>query len=207
MLNLTDDLKAQASRDFEAMYQLKPKELHKIQTKFVELECKRYQKSYLNTPLISWFKETDENQKKKFRRNYMFSGLNDSQNRESLPEIFMPYLQYVNQIFEEPFNQVSINWYDDGSQYIPLHVDCEEFMGGDKSIAILTFNENDEEARDLVLKRFDDKTEIKIPLLHGSIFTLTSEMQKIYKHGIRKDDSKGRRISLSFRKFEEAKNL
>ena len=183
---------------------------------------KRYQQSFMKTPPISWFQKektldepTSDELRPTYRTSYMFSGFDDTKNQGELPEIFQPYLNCVNQMFPDcHFNQVSINWYENGEDYIPFHRDCQEFMTGNKHIAILTFNEfsntMDEIPRTLELKLsqkyktdefFQLSDKMSIELLHGSVVVLTPEIQNFYRHGIRKMKGGKKRISMSFRQF------
>jgi alkylated DNA repair dioxygenase AlkB len=205
MIYLPEELKLKANKDFDDMFNLKPEEKHVIQIKDAETYVYRFQKNFLNTPPISKFLSDDVNSKYKYRTSYMFSGFDDSKNQDPLPEIFQPYFNFVKDTFKDcDFNQISINWYENGNDYISFHKDCEEYMKGNKTILILTFNEDYENYRNMTLKPIsDDEKEIDIPLLHGSILMLTPEFQRKYKHGIRKKrDYEKRRISMSFRQFE-----
>jgi hypothetical protein len=106
----------------------------------------------------------------------------------------------------------------DGQDYIPFHKDCEIGMKGNKKICILTFNESDEEnnIRQLSFRRMYTPTlegqrvtlnsstpDTNIRAYSGSMVLFNSEVQKYYKHGVHKLNSTAKRISLSFRQFEE----
>jgi alkylated DNA repair dioxygenase AlkB len=159
---------------------------------------------------LSFLEKKDAEYKKK--SSYMFSGHDDTKNNGELPAVFQPYFDYIKSKFPDcDFNQVSINWYENGQDYIAFHRDCEVGMKGNKNICILTFNETEkeEDARNLEFK-FDTKVigkslqeNFSIPLYHGSIVILTSQIQKYYRHGIKQSPISTRRISMSFRQFEE----
>lgn len=194
--------------NFDDMFDLCPKDRHKVQLKDCDIEVHRYQKSYLNTPRIDTLLNTEPGGYK-WQSSYMFSGMDDSQNNDDLPEIFKPYLDYMNSTFTDcNFNQVSVNWYKDGNDYIAFHRDCEIGMTGNKKIGIMTFNENPDECRELIFKlsnpipegEFFEK-EVSVPLKNGSVILISTDVQKYYKHGIRKSDTTSKRISLSFRQF------
>ena len=201
---LPEKLMIKSDEDFERMFSLKPEQKHQIQLKDCQIEVPRYQQNYLNTPKISQFLSDDSACNYKYRTSYMFSGFDDSNNNEPLPAIFQPYFDFVKSYFKDcDFNQVSVNWYNDGKDYIAFHRDCEEYMKGDKNIAILTFNEKEEVPRDMVFKPDDKSVEnITIPLTHGKILLIEGETQTYYRHGIMKSENGKRRISMSFRQFE-----
>lgn len=212
--HLPCELKKMGKDNFDAMFALCPNERHTVFVRNHEVETSRYQKSYLSTPKISDLPVTLEGGKKMYAHSYMFSSEDDSNNNEDLPEIFQPYLDFVKAKFKDcNFNQVSVNWYNDGNDYIAFHKDCEHGMAGNKNICIITFNESDEdpEIRNLTFKKtartcsekpdevFRDN--IDIPLHHGSIVMLNSHTQRYYKHGIKRSNATSKRISISFRQF------
>ena len=206
--HLPEELK---KADFNHMFSYCPEERHKVVIKGGELEVPRYQRSFLGTPRISSFLNTGQRDTNyKYFASYMFSGEDDSKNNENLPEIFQPYYDYVISNFSPDFNQVSINFYKDGNDYIAFHRDCELKMKGEKQILLLTFNEADD-IRHLTFRLHKTlelpqneffKDEIDIPLEHGSMLLFGSNVQKYFKHGIKKSETKQKRISMTFRQFE-----
>ena len=208
VFQLPIQLREKSKKDFEEMFDLCPDEKHRVVIKDFELEVKRYSKSYGKTPSIVKLVNTGQVNNRKYVNSYMFSGINDANNNEDLPPVFVSYLQYVNKAFPDcDFNQISVNWYKDGNDYIAFHKDCEIGMKGNKKICILTFNESDDEEnlRQLTLKpmQIGDDRQFNIPLTHGSMVMLNSDLQKYYKHGISKSNATTKRISISFRQFED----
>lgn len=211
---LPDALKAMALENFEAMFSLRPEQKHQIQIKDYEATTHRYQRSYMNTPPIALFESRPESHKYKYRTSYMFSGLDDTKNRDELPAIFQPFYEHMKQSFADcTYNQASVNWYADGTDYIAFHRDCEEFMTGNKHIAIVTFNEVADQCRDLVFK-LDHKTpeavikqrglveRLSVPLEHGSVLVIAGDTQTYFRHGIEPVELGCKRISMSFRQFQ-----
>ena len=210
VFNLPQELYIKSKTDFAEMFSLCPENKHRVVVKDFELEVKRYSKSYGQTPGITKLINTGQVNNRKYVNSYMFSGIDDSDNNNDLPQIFQPYFRLVNETFKDcDFNQVTVNWYRDGQDYIAFHKDCEIGMRGDKKICILTFNESDEqnEIRYLSFRPMQvgnsSDPETTIPLPNGSIVMFNTEVQKYYKHGIRKSDATTKRISLSFRQFEK----
>lgn len=208
VFHLPEELRQKGKIHFEDMFSLCPVDKHRVVVKDYELEVKRYSQSYGKTPGITQLINSGQVNNRKYINSYMFSGIDDSHNNKELPKIFLPYLQYVKETFKDcDFNQVTVNWYNNGEDYIAFHKDCEIGMKGNKKICILTFTESDEEQelRKLIFRPAQSENpsleETAIPLSHGSIVMFDSIVQRYFKHGIRKSDSTTRRISLSFRQF------
>ena len=56
-----------------------------------------------------------------YGRSYNFSGVNHQ--ALDIPEIIVPYLNFVNSLGYGEFNQILINWYENGLHYIGPHSD------------------------------------------------------------------------------------
>lgn len=134
----------------------------------------------------------------------MYSGTNTSNNNDNLPEEFMPFYNYVKTI-DSRYNQVVINWYDT-NDYIEFHKDCQRKMIKDVPILILTISEDKNRLRNFEIIKYDDNpnenSKFKIPLNNGLLLKMCGNFQSEFKHGIRQDNTLGRRISVSFRSFE-----
>jgi hypothetical protein len=181
---------------FDKMYSLRP-EISKVLVgpDKDEVITERRHTSYLNTPPLVL--GTD--------KSYMFSGMDTSNNNQDLPEVFKPLLEYINENrnhldfpkFPE-YNQVVVNWYENGNEYIPFHSDCETGFADNANVAIISLGST----RIFELVR---KTPLKettsLPCEHGTIVYMCGDTQKQFRHGIRKDDCEGRRMSVSFRSF------
>lgn len=174
-----------ANSVFDEMYSLRPSEsrvLVGVDKK--ELVSNRGHASYLNTPPLN----------KDVEKSYMFSGYDTSQNNNPLPKVFEPFYEYV----KDKYNQVVINWYANGTENIPCHSDCEVGFKPNADIAIFSFGCT----RPFILKsRSDTRESIKIHLTHGSILYMCGKTQDEYRHGIHKDNTQDRRISITFRSF------
>ena len=201
--NLSDELKKYGLDNFENMFNLCPKDKHKIIIRNSEIEVCRHQQSYLKTP--GWTKELLD------KRSYMYSGFDTSKNISEIPELFKIYYDHIKKI-DNRYNQLVVNWYKDGNDYIAPHGDCDIGMVPDYEISMISLYESDSDPnkyRILTIIPKNEKTEshyekINIVLRHGTIITMGGTMQTEFKHGISKTESDCfRRISLSFRQFDE----
>ena len=179
---------------FEDMWNLHPVQKHKIIMYEKEVEVNRYSKSYLNTP-------TDLSHTK--TRSYMYSGYDTSENTNELPDVFKPYYDYMKSI-DNKYNQVIVNWYENGDDYIALHSDCTKSMIPNAKIAIISLyeNSNSEPRYMLFTPKKINETKYKIRLDNETILTMCGKCQKEFQHGINKTNHNvGKRISLSFRQM------
>jgi alkylated DNA repair dioxygenase AlkB len=179
--------------NFNEMYQLHPENRHCIVMYGQDIVSERYSKSYLKTP--SCTPELIE------KHSYMYSGLDDSHNYNDLPEIFQPFYDYMKSV-DSRYNQVVINWYDDGEDYLPYHSDCEKDMIDEYVVTTISFNDpNFDSYRSMTFIDSNNNIVKEVFLETGSIILMNHHANKIFKHGIAKSDKKniGRRISMSFR--------
>jgi hypothetical protein len=164
---------------------------------FTEVASHRWHQSYMNTP------PKDPS----IRRNYMFSGKDDTPVNQELPEIFAPYYTYMLQ--KDPrYNQVVINWYGPDN-YIPMHHDCESKMVQNHTISMININEPMESPIQSPVRTFklmalkNAKTvlykTVNIVLRDGVLITMCGDTQSQYLHGVRKGQAS--RISVSFRQY------
>lgn len=109
------------------------------------------------------------------------------------------------------YNQATINWYDNGNDYIPFHKDCEIGMTNNKPITIVSFQDKKtpfDNLRNIEFKlAYKDKvdiddfnyTNISIKCLNGTVVTFNRDTNHYFRHGVRKINSNSPRISVSFR--------
>lgn len=188
--------------DFDKLFNLHPEKRHNIimRNKNSNKEVFRWQKSYLNTPN---YDKDDEYFK---TRNYMYSGLDTSQNNEDLPELFKPFYDYVKSL-DSRYNQVIINWYDN-NDYIDFHRDCQRKIIEGVPIIIINLNEGNENSlRNFELIPFEENPEnvkpkydnVSINLKNGLMIKMCGNIQTEFRHGIRRNEKSKKRISISFR--------
>lgn len=198
---LPDILITYSKNNFQQLFALHPNERGKVILHDEEINSQRWHKSYLNTPAYSAIHH---------HKSYMYAG-KDANIDNSLPALFQPYLDEINKDeHDDKYNQVIVNWYANGNDYIAAHSDCQLFMKPNASIAILSLYENDEDYRILQFtpKRNADIDndfifqKLKIAALQGCIITMYGDTQQKFRHKIPKDIAiNTSRISITCRKF------
>lgn len=129
-------------------------------------------------------KKTVPRWQQSYGRDYWFAGLNHT----SLP-IEHPYLQrllsFVQQHSGQPYQQILVNWYMNGNEYISEHSDNESQLVSGSSIYSFSFGAT----RDFVVKSksktwFPDR--YVFSLSHDTVMIMGGNMQQYYKHGVPK---------------------
>ena len=197
---LSDALCKYGKDTFISLFNLHP-EVSNVVMFDRNIKSPRFHQTYLKTP-----KYTDKT------NSYMFCGAADCVTTENpLPILFQPFFDYFNSFESEgdKYNQVVINWYENGSHYCSPHGDYVTDMKEKANIVILTLNENDEllpcrifriKPREETLDRVYSKVDILSR--HGSIIKMEGDMQSEFRHAIPKcPDPCSRRISFTLRKF------
>lgn len=131
--------------------------------------------------------------------SYTYSG------RTMTPLPLTPLLDVMRRAVETAtgarYNSVLLNRYRDGQDSIGFHADDEPGVG--PTIASVSLGaERVFELRPN--RRGGGVRPVKIPLGHGSLLVMSGDTQRNWKHGIRKTDDIGMRISLTFRWTERA---
>ena len=185
--------------------------------KWDEELCHRWFKSYLKTP------EFD----KSTHKSYMFSGEDFSEIEKDLPNIFKPYYDHMCSL-DNRYNQVVVNYYEQGKDFIPFHRDWTTGMVDKYEISIITLNKNDDNPRTFEIIPRDDikdndykSKKISVELNNGLILTMGSrrklcfqatipsreggKFQDKFRHGIpcflQEKDSINQRFGITFRQF------
>jgi len=135
-----------------------------------------------------------------YGKDYKFSGIN----HEALP-ITDPYLQKLNEWVNNNsgllFNQLLINWYQDGNHYIGKHSDNEKQLVPNSPIYSFSFGQN----RDFrIISKDNSLKPIKINLPSNSLIIMGGEMQTHFYHEVPKralSNCPNRRINITFRLF------
>ena len=153
----------------------------------------RQYKSFLTVPGF------DPNTKK----SYMFSGSRESTTSASVPSILEPFCSYLKAI-DPAYNQLVVNYYQDGAAYIEPHSDCTAKLLPQSDIAIITVNEGETERELTITARTEGsilQSPLKIRLCNNLMFIMGGDFQKNFRHGIESDIShQDRRLSFTFRK-------
>ncbi len=200
---LSDGLIHYSSQYYQTLFDIHPSERGKIvMFNNEEFISPRWHRSYLHQPV------REPNQ----QRSYMYSGLEKFENLE-LPVPFQKFLNFLNDKGEiSKYNQVIVNWYANGKDYIAAHSDCQNGIVPDTGITIITLCEDQRFPRELNITPKKLKNEVNdnlysgvtIKLQHGCIITMHGETQNYFRHGVLKSlDNLTSRISLTFRKFHQ----
>jgi len=187
------------SSEFEVLWNLHPKEKGKVKIMKREIPTPRWQQSYL--------------------RPYWFSGM--SHPALPLPEELQVYLDLANsikcQLFPggiATFNEVLINWYEDGSMYIGPHADDErELMvgpNGETAVWSLTLQDtaSGKKPRTFRLKpKTGGKDRLDLTLSDRLVVVMGGTCQRTHKHQVPKILGKpqeyARRINITTRVFKD----
>lgn len=98
------------------------------------------------------------------------------------------------------YNNVYVNFYADGTEYIEPHSDCIDSLEKDSKILIVNLNEKISYCRSFLIKRKEEIwPQIKIPLTHGLCILLDAEKQQEYHHWVGQEPTTEGRISVTFR--------
>jgi alkylated DNA repair dioxygenase AlkB len=147
-------------------------------------------KTYQQPRLIAWY--GDEGQR------YAYSGIS----LEPLPwtKTLLNIREVVQEISNESFNSVLLNYYRDHRDSMGFHSDDERELGPTPAIVSVSLGAT----RTFVLKhkhRVDVKP-VRIALPTGSLLIMKGQTQKNWKHGIDKQKKpSGPRVNLTFRRI------
>jgi alkylated DNA repair dioxygenase AlkB len=147
-------------------------------------ECPRYTQTYM--------------------RDYKYSGTQHK--AVALPEKLKPYLEWANSLKpNQTYNQVLLNWYKDGTQYIGAHCDDEKEIVKEHPIVSISLGET----RTFRIREKETKEIVSdISMKNQTYLIMCGDMQKKYTHEVpkvsgKKGEEMGRRINITFRKFKD----
>jgi alkylated DNA repair dioxygenase AlkB len=156
------------------------------------------------TPIPRWHQS--------YLQDYSFSG--QEAKAKELPLQFQPFLQWANDLpcaTGKSFDQVLVNWYQDGNHYIGSHADDERQLVPQSPIVTLTFCQpaaGEKKAQPRVFRIRDRKSRIirDVPTDNGLVLIMGGRFQQQFKHEIVKVTGKraskmGPRISITLRQF------
>ncbi len=181
-----------ANMNYNEMFNICPLEYSEVIEKDKVLSRRRYHKSYMRTPVYN--KELCKN------NAYMFSGHNSDNNQE-LPAIFQPFLKFINDKYNTDYNQVTINWFKSGSDYIPIHKDYRNGIDEKCDIIIISLGDS----RTFRVKKINNnniKSNVDYNVKNGDIVKIDTHCL----HGVPQIpdndcQAKHSRISISFRRY------
>ena len=99
------------------------------------------------------------------------------------------------------YQQLLINWYGNGDDYIGPHSDSEKQIVPNSPIFSFSFGQE----RDFVIKSKDKSYRKVIKMRHNSLIIMGGDMQKYYKHSVpkrAKSKCPGTRINITMRLFK-----
>lgn len=197
---LSEELITYATENYQSLFAIHPLQRGKVVMNNEDIVSPRWHRSYLHQPVLG----------STYKNSYMYSG-SEGFDDLALPMPFQKFLDFLNKNESvNKYNQVIVNWYQNGKDYIAPHSDCEKGMIPNANIAIITLCEDELFPRELKLtakkSNIEEKdslySQVKIKLKHGCIVTMHGETQKNFRHSIPKAfDNPTSRISLTFRKF------
>lgn len=130
---------------------------------------------------------------KGYGKGYTYSG-------HSIPDTPIPahYKRLITKLEKDwsiRSNQILLNYYRNGTDSIGLHADDEKELGYNPTVVSLSLG--DSRTFELVNK----KTGLIYPieLNNNQLLIMGNMSQVLYRHRIRKQEGKGRRISITFR--------
>lgn len=132
---------------------------------------------------------------KGYGKGYTYSG-------HSIPDTVIPahYQRLITQLEKDwgiKSNQILLNYYRNGSDSIGLHSDDEKELGYNPTVVSLSLGDS------RIFELVNKKTGLVYPIELGSnqLLVMGNMSQINYRHRIRKQEGKGRRISITFRRI------
>ena len=190
--------KVSAVPEFKTLWNLRPSTRTEVYCKRLNggTPAHRFYKSYGIVPT-----------RRETASTYMFSG-DGKASRNEIPLELKPVMDFMNQNRspKEIYNQVVINWYEDGADYTPFHVDCLDGMRNEE-VAIVSLVEETKNSRYLVFKPIQKLVANAPPQLwiasqNKMCVSFKNAALTKWRHGFPPSkESVGKRISISFRSY------
>jgi len=135
---------------------------------------------------------------KNFGKDYKFSGTKIKAFKIK-HNYLKNILKYVKKKFKHNFNQMLINYYRNGNDYIGKHSDDEKQKI--KNTPILSFSFGATRKFNIYSKKTKQKI-LTLELPNNSLIVMGGQLQIFYKHGIPKQPKiNEKRINITFRSF------
>jgi alkylated DNA repair dioxygenase AlkB len=138
-----------------------------------------------------------------YLKNYIYSGVEHKS--LPLPTDYQPFLDWVNKLKENTsFNQVLVNWYENGNHYINAHCDNEKQLIKEYPIVSISLGEE----RVFRIRNKETKEIVKdIIMKDGTYLIMCGKMQQNFTHEVPKINGKtgletGKRINITLRNFK-----
>lgn len=166
--------------EFTNLWNLQPTDYNTVMIMNREVKIPRKQASYM--------------------RDYSFSGKTVKM-QEDVPAYFKDVLEWVNSLGYGCFNQIFVNWYATGKNYIGKHSDDEADLV--RNSPILSISLGGTRTFRLTSKN-GEKIKKDYSLQNHSVIVMGGKCQQEFKHEITKTMKlAGKRINLTFRQFVE----
>jgi alkylated DNA repair dioxygenase AlkB len=134
-----------------------------------------------------------------------------------VPEVLKPFKEFVNELGLGEFNQVLVNWYENGHHYIGKHRDNESqfedkspivsiSLGAERTFRIRSYKDLSFSSNDKIISFKQNEIIKDIKMSHGLLLVMGGEFQKELTHEVPKINGKkglqtNGRINITFRKF------
>lgn len=118
-----------------------------------------------------------------------------------IPTVLEPLIAWVRDSIDPRLNGVGLNWYDaDLGHYMGLHRDVTKCLVKEAPIVTVSFGAS----RVFRLKPWWPGDVLDILTGHGTVLVIPFETNRVWRHGVlHRPFDTGRRISVTFRAFEE----
>jgi alkylated DNA repair dioxygenase AlkB len=138
-----------------------------------------------------------------YLKNYAYSGVEHQ--ALPLPQDFTPFFDWACKLKQnETYNQVLVNWYQNGLHYINAHSDNEKQLIKEHPIISISLGAE----RIFRIRNKETKEIVKdIVMKNGSYLIMGGKMQQNFTHEVPKITGKsgentGKRINITFRNFK-----
>ena len=169
--------------DFETLWDIHPENYNQVKILGKVIDTPRWQQTY--------------------ERSYNYTGMEHE--ALPMPQQLQPFLEYAQTLYPDfTFNQILINWYQNGLHYIGAHSDNTKPLVKDSPIVSISLGQE----RLFRIKDKQTKTTIKdIILKDKTVITMGGSFQTYYIHEVpkvtgKKGEQLGRRINITFRAFK-----
>lgn len=159
---------------FKELWDLHPEELGKVKMLGKVIDTPRYQANY--------------------GKEYFYTGILHQAN--VIPHDYLKeLLAWVCENSGEQYEQMIINWYRDGSDYIGPHSDSETGLVPNSTIYSITFGGT----RDFVIRAKTGNYRKVLSLKENTVLKMGGSMQRYFKHEVPKRAYALPRINVTFR--------